>query len=98
MAKEDIVAGLVKDIQDGVAQVYVDKVGAAYDQGLAAAPVAIPGTFTQADLDSAVAADKALLQPQIDLLTSQVSALQADDDAKTKIISGIQALLAPVAS
>lgn len=103
MAKTDVVSAGVSNIQSGEVSLYQQELGKAYDGGFSDGVASVPpvqttpGTFTQADIDAAVAADKAQLQPQIDSLTAQVSALQADDDAKTKIIAGIQALLAPPA-
>lgn len=94
MAKADVIAAAVVSIQAAEAQALSDGLGSVYDQG-ALDQKSSDGTFTQADIDAAVAAKGVSDQAAVDALTQQVSALQADDDAKSKIIQGIQALLAP---
>lgn len=96
MAKADVVAAAVVSIQAAEAQALSDGLGSVYDQG-AQDQKASDGTFTQADIDAAVLAKSVSDQAAADALSAQVSALQADDDAKSKIIAGIQALLAPPA-
>lgn len=94
MAKADVIAAAVVSIQAAEAQALSDGLGSVYDQG-ASDQKSSDGTFTQADIDAAVLAKGVSDQAAVDALTAQVSALQADDDAKSKIIQGIQALLAP---
>lgn len=94
MAKADVVAAAVLAVQNGEAQVLNDQFSSVFDQGEASGNG--PG-FTQADIDAAVAAKGVQDQAAVDALSAQVSALQADDDSKTKIIAGIQALLSPPA-
>lgn len=92
MAKADVVAAGVVSVQAAEAQGLSDGLGAFYDQVVANVPVS---GFTQADIDAAVLAKGVSDQAAADALSAQVSALQADDDAKSKIIAGIQALLNP---
>lgn len=90
MNKVDAVAAFVKAVQEGEAQLLIAQGGALYDAGEAAGSG--PG-FSQADIDAAVLAKGVSDQAAVDALSAQVSALQADDDAKAKIIEGIKALL-----
>lgn len=96
MGKADVVAAAVQSVQAAQVQALSDGLGAVYDQG-GVDQKASDGTFTQADIDAAVAAKGVADQAAVDALTAQVSALQADDNAKTAIIQGIQALLNPPA-
>lgn len=89
--KQDVVAAAKKQIIDQQDAALEAGLSAAYDGGIADQQAA--GSFTQADIDAAKASQLQADQATIDSLTQQVSALQADDDAKTKIIAGIQALL-----
>jgi hypothetical protein len=102
MAKEDIVPGLVQEIQDGVKQVYSDELGKAYDAGFGDGVKSVPpstgGGLTQADLDKAKADQQAADQAQIDSLNAQIAqdasdlaAAHADADQKA---SDLQAQLA----
>jgi hypothetical protein len=94
MAKADVVAAQKAAVLAGQDAALEAGLEAAYDGG-AADQKESDGSFTQADIDAAVAAKGVSDQAAVDALTAQVSALQADDDAKTKIIAGIQALLLP---
>lgn len=59
MAKADVVAAAVSAIQQNQAQALIDGLGSVYDQG-GLDQKASDGTFTQADIDSAVAAAQAV--------------------------------------
>lgn len=80
MGKEEVVAAAVVSIQAAEAQALSDGLSSVYDAGLASAPVT-DGTFTQADIDAAVAAKGVLDQAAIDDITAKLAALQTADDA-----------------
>lgn len=94
MAKADVVAAAKAQLVAAESDAQDAALGVAYDGG-ALDQKSSDGTFTQADIDAAVLAKGVSDQAAVDALSAQVSALQADDDAKSKIIAGIQALLNP---
>lgn len=94
MAKADVVAAQKAAVLAGQDASLEAGLEAAYDGG-ALDQKASDGSFTQADIDAAKASQLAADQATIDGLTQQVQALQVDDDAKSKLIQAIQALLAP---
>lgn len=82
MNKADVVAAAVAAVQAGQVQVLSDQFGSVFDQAEASGNG--PG-FTQADIDKAVAAQKAADQVLIDAANAQdgldVASLQAAKDA-----------------
>lgn len=87
MAKTDVVAAALAAIQAGETQVLSDTLSSVYDQALAAAGSA-PGSFTQSDIDAAVAAAQAVDAKALSDAQAQgasaLAALQASLDQMTQ--------------
>lgn len=101
MAKDDAVKTGVAAFQVAVVQVVADQIGAAYDTG-ATDQKASDGSFTQADIDAAVAAAqgidaKELADAQVKA-SSDLAALQASFDAMAAKDTSLQAQLDAVKS
>lgn len=87
MAKEDSVAQGIAALQ----QAQADALGKCFDDGLASAPQG--GGFSQADIDSAVAAAKAADQADEDTLRAQLTDALAKEATAEDKLNQIKALL-----
>ena len=100
MAKQDVVSAGVAAIQAADAQALTDQLGIAYDAG-ATDQKASDGSFTQADIDKAVAsaqavdatamaAAKAASDSAIADLQTQLSALSTKEGQEAGVIASLQ--------
>jgi class 3 adenylate cyclase len=94
MSKEQIVSDVVAEIQAGVVELYTAKVGEAIDKALAEVP-AQTGSFTQADIDAAVQAQKDADASADAQLKSDFDALVAKEQVEAGVIEKMKALLFP---
>lgn len=81
MTKSDSVAARLAQLQQGQLQIETDSIGGAFDDG--AASVGTGGGFSQADIDNAVAAQKAA---DDQVLADQKAADDADKAAAVKVV------------
>lgn len=106
MAKQDVISAGVIAIQAAEAQALSDQLGLAYDAG-AVDQKASDGTLTQADLDAAVSAAKAVdAQAMSDAkaasdaaladLQAKLDALSQKEGQEAGVIAGLQSSVAAV--